>query len=330
MNVTKEYRQASGTGSTRCFGDGHPRTDVLLGSGLYPEQLAEFPDPPRVLRVLGNVSALAPGIAIVGARKATPYGESCAERFGSLAAMMGITVISGGAIGCDQAALRGALSGGGKAVTVLGSGADVAYPKRGTTSFELSLSGGGAVISELPWGAPPQKWAFKKRNRIIAGLARAVLIVEAGLPSGTFSTADCALEGGREVMVVPGSILSKQSAGSNRLLREGATPIIDDETFLDEMARLFPERFFAGNPVESEPDVSHGMTQPVMAGGQLDATFMLVMDAVAASPMTPDELASFCGLPVLQVIKVLSSLETMGAVCRYPDGRFGVDPRSMR
>ncbi len=303
----------------------YPRHVIEKGDSGYPMHLVEFPDSPSRLYVLGNPEALAvPGLAVIGARKATPYGEACAERFSILASALGITVISGGAIGCDQAAHRGALAGGGPTVVVLGSGANIAYPRRGKPVFEEVLAKGGAMVSELPWGSSPQRWAFKKRNRIIAGLAEAVLIVEAGIPSGTFSTADFALGAGRDVLVVPGSIFSKSSDGSNKLLREGAFPIVDDDSFLDEMARVF-----ALGPAEA-PDGLCGDPRSIARTGQLDAASTRILEMIAASPCTPDELSASCGMGITQVIKVLSSLETLGIASRYPDGRFGFDPRGSR
>ncbi|MCL2757307.1 MAG: DNA-protecting protein DprA, partial [Coriobacteriia bacterium] len=195
------------------------RSELLPGSPLFPAGLLEIEEPVKRLYCIGDVRVLgSPALAIVGARKATPYGLSCAHRFARRAAQEGITVVSGGAIGCDQAAHRGALEGGGKTIVVLGCGADVVYPARAFSLFEEVLATGGAIVTEAPWGSPPSKWGFRRRNRIIAALAHSTLIVEAGLPSGTFSTADATLAQGKDVLVVPGSIDSMESRGSNRLL----------------------------------------------------------------------------------------------------------------
>ncbi len=293
-----------------------PREVIYSRDPGFPTLLSEIEEPPEKLFVLGDAGALRPGLAIVGARKATPYGLSCAEHFAGIAARSGIPVISGGAIGCDQAAHRGALGAGGITVAVLGSGANVAYPKRGKSLFEQIVSNGGALISELDWGFPPQRWAFVRRNRIIAGLSRAVLIVEAGLPSGTFSTADFALSAGRDVLVVPGSIFSSESKGSNTLIAQGATPIIDDESFAAALDRNF-----------AQSDASSDSPTISLAAQSLDGLQLRMLDMLTASPLTVDQVIASTGADTLVAMRKISSLETKGMVVRYPDGRFGIDPK---
>ncbi len=283
----------------------------------YPSILEDIEKPPLRLYVYGNKDAIKPGLAIVGARKATPYGLACAHRFASIAAKRGIPVISGGAIGCDQAAHKGALEAGGTTIAVLGSGADVAYPKRAKGLFEQIISSGGVVISELEWGASPQKWAFVKRNRIIAGLSRAILIVEAGLPSGTFSTADFALSSNRDVLVVPGSIFSRESKGSNTLIAQGAMPIIDDTSFSEALNSIFP--ISSKNAMDTDDNVKDL--------GMIDNMQMRVLDMLAAAPMTVDQVIESIGSDTLVAMRKISALETRGMVVRYPDGRFGIDPK---
>lgn len=294
------------------------RVEIPQGAPNYPSSLLDLPDPPARLYVQGDPAAIGPGLAIIGARKATPYGTACASHFAEMAARMGITVISGGAIGCDQAAHRGALVGRGKTVVVLGCGANVVYPKRGKDLFENVVECGGALMSEQPWDAPPLKWSFRKRNRIIAALARAVLIVEAGLPSGTFSTADTALETNRDVLVVPGSIFSRESRGSNRLLAEGAIPIVDDESFAAAVNQVF-----------------HGGCGLRLEGGEMLAPLPCkvsqiqerILSIVAAEPMTVESLMSALDRGVVETVRDLSFLEASNVVARYPDGRFGLNPR---
>ena len=294
------------------------RVEIAKGNPDYPSTLLDLQDPPACLYVQGDVSSLCPGLAIIGARRATPYGLACASRFAEMAACMGVTVISGGAIGCDQAAHQGALSGGGKTLVVLGCGADVVYPKRGKSLFERIIAEGGALVSEQPWGTPPLKWCFRKRNRIIAALARAVLIVEAGLPSGTFSTADAALEANRDVLVVPGSIFSRESRGSNKLLSEGAIPIIDDESFASAIDQVFNDgvglRLGNGEMLPAVPC-------------ELSDIHRRILTIVTAEPTTPELLAFSLRRGVVETVRDLSYLEAHGIVARYPDGRFGLDPR---
>ena len=175
-----------------------PRIVLERGGEGYPAAFEALADPPARLYVVGSVAALSEGVAVVGARKATPYGRGCASRFARLAAERGVAVISGGARGCDAAAHEAALAAGGRTTVFLGGGCDRLYPAEHRGLFQRIVDGGGAVASEHPWDVAPRPWMFRLRNRLIASLARATLIVEAGLPSGTFSTADEALAAGRE------------------------------------------------------------------------------------------------------------------------------------
>ncbi len=211
----------------------------MRGDACYPEALTVVSHPPQCLYLIGDPDALQEGLAVVGARKATPYGLSCARHFAGIAAERGIVVVSGGARGCDAAAHEAALAAHGKTVAFLGGGCDEIYPAENASLFQRIIDTGGAVVSEREWGFEPLPFTFRERNRLIAGLARATLIVEAGLPSGTFSTADAALEANRDVLVVPGAITSSCSRGANRLIYQGAVPVVDDETFADQLNGLF-------------------------------------------------------------------------------------------
>ena len=292
-----------------------PRTTWLWTDPGYPECLSEINNPVECLHIVGDTSVLEEqAIAIVGARKATPYGLKCAYRFGMRAARAGLVVVSGGAIGCDQAAHRGALEGGGRAVVVTGCGANIVYPVRGRKLFEEVLAAKGAVVSEAPWDAPPVSWAFPRRNRIIAALSQAILIVEAGLPSGTFSTADAALAQGKDVLVVPGSIDSRESRGSNRLLQQGATPIVSNESFDDALEAIF------GRSMERQ--ATHAVALDDHNIQTLSETEEVLLRACAACPMHAEELASACALDVLTTIRLLSALELGRRVKRLRDGRY--------
>ncbi len=272
---------------------------LALGSPEYPEQLAETPDPPRMLYGIGDPGALVPGLAVVGARRATPYGLRATRLLAGWAASRGVTVISGAAIGCDSEAHRSALDAPGATVAVLGCGPDVDYPRRSAALLE-TIRSRFAVVSECPFGQQPLRFAFARRNRIIAGLSSAVLVVEAGLPSGTFSTADAALEAGRDVMAVPGSIFSPESRGSNRLIRQGAA-VVNDVADLASSLGL------------------QGVGAKVGTQGG-DA----VVRALRADPMRPDDLARALGIDIVAAARTLGSLEAHGLIARYPDGRYGV------
>lgn len=283
-----------------------PRNELHLSDPRYPELLRHADDPPDVLYVLGDPDALQPGLAIVGARRATPYGMSAALVFARWAARAGYPVISGGAIGCDQAAHRAVLAERGITIAVMGGGADVCYP-RGAAELFARIAVDGALISEHPWGTQPLPWMFRRRNRIIAGLAAATLVVEAGLPSGTLSTADYALAAGRDVLAVPGSIYSPTSRGCNRLISQGARPISDSSDLRESLLSALG------------PPASDRSWVPADVAAQSDA----LVAALYANPMRPDDAAEALGLDVVAVIRRLGSLEAGGLVCRYPDGRYG-------
>ena len=284
----------------------------------FPEGL-DLADPPlERLFVIGDSGILAmPALAIVGARKATPYGRHCAARFARLAASRGIVVVSGGALGCDQAAHVGALDAGGRTVVVLGCGADVIYPSNGRELFERVLAQGGALVSEAPWGSQPSRWGFRRRNRIIAALGRATLIVEAGMPSGTFSTADATLAQGKEVLAIPGSIFAKESKGANHLIAEGAIPIVDDGSFCDALTQIFGTGILpAGCEAASVPTAVAKATNIVQ---------QQVLAALSQEPLRAERLVGVCGEDVIEVIRYLSALELAGFVSRLRDGRFAVE-----
>ena len=285
---------------------------VLDRSGCgYPRSLDNVRKPPDKLYGIGSADVLEGGLAVIGARKATPYGRGCSRRFAGIAAELGVAIISGGARGCDSEAHRAALDVGAPTIAVLGGGCDRLYPAENRGLFQRIVDAGGAVVSEHEWDFGPRPYAFRERNRIIAGLASAVLIVEAGLPSGTFSTADNALDLGKDVLVVPGAITSFSSRGSNRLLLQGAVPVVDDESFQDALLRCGCSLC---SPLEPEAPVHHD--DPIV-------------EAVLSCPMRQDELyeaaASLYG-PAEASKRLATSLaqaEADGLVARYADGRWG-------
>ena len=287
------------------------RSVIDAASADFPIALKEIPRPPGKLYVIGNPSALQPGLAVIGARKATPYGLSCARRFARIAAEKGVTIISGGARGCDSESHRAALDAGSPTVVFLGGGCDCVYPPEHFGLFQRIIDAGGAVASERPWGFAPMPYTFRERNRLIAGLADAVLIVEAGLPSGTFSTADEALEAGKEVLVVPGAITSESSHGSNRLLYQGATPIVDDESFEDAL--------FEACGVLKRPGVDGGTAH-------VDDP---IVEAILAQPLDNDQLLAIAqdafGAENARafLMECLIKAETANIIARQPDGKWG-------
>jgi len=275
------------------------RFALRLGEPDYPPLLAATPDPPEVLYGIGNPEALRPGLAVIGARRATPYGLRATRLFAGWAASRGVVIVSGAAVGCDAEAHGAALAADGATVAVLGCGPDVDYPKR-SAGILAAMREHHAVVAECAFGQEPRRFAFVRRNRIIAGLAAAVLVVEAGLPSGTFSTADAALDAGRDVLAVPGSVFSAESRGANRLIRQGATAITD----VAELA--------AALGLEGIADPRPGHTRGT------------VLRALSADPMRPDDLARALGLDIVHAARTLGVLEAGGLITRYSDGRYGV------
>ncbi|GAB4274325.1 MAG: DNA-processing protein DprA [Coriobacteriia bacterium] len=303
------------------------RTLVRRSSAAYPSHLKELQDPPSRLYVIGDIGLLQrPGIAIIGSRKATAYGLAAAARFAAFAARSGVTVVSGGAFGCDSRGHQAALDAGGKTVAVLGCGADIDYPRSQRSLLER-VRREGCVVSELPWGHPPARWAFPKRNRIIAGLSGLVLVVEAALPSGTFSTADHALAAGRDVLAVPGSVFSPTSEGTNRLIANGAIPICSEDDLAQalSLASLAPEGC-AVSPPSTPADTSPG-TDPHST--HLSKEAQKILSDLSAAPMKPAEIAERTGLDAQGVLIALGELDAAGLVERLANGSVSISQESL-
>lgn len=207
-----------------------------FGSAGYPEPLARVADAPLLLYWKGSGDPTPDSVALVGSRAATDAGREFARLLAADLAFAGMSVVSGMARGIDTAAHEGALRGGGETIAVLGCGVDILYPPESAGLRDRILER-GALVSEFPPGAPPRSHHFPMRNRLISGMARGVVVVEAPARSGALITARTALEQGREVMAVPGSPLFPHTAGSNRLLREGATPVTGAEEVLQAIGR---------------------------------------------------------------------------------------------
>jgi DNA processing protein len=278
---------------------------VSRNDPAYPRLLRVIADPPQTLYVRGALrdeDGLA--VAIVGSRRASAYGLAVAEWLGRELASCGVTVISGLARGVDAAGHRGALAGAGRTIAVLGCGVDVIYPPE-HRRLMAQIAEAGAVVSEFPPGTPPLKHQFPRRNRLISGLALGVVVVEGREDSGAVITADFALDQGREVFAVPGSIFDATSRTPHRLLQQGATPVACVEDILDALglAALRPLSP-AGAPVATE-----GIEARVYA--QLDL-----------QPRHPDALALRCRLPVAEVSRALTLLEVRGLARALPGRRY--------
>ena len=312
---------------------------IAHGEPDYPAHLAEIADPPPVLTVLGRVELLAaPGVALVGARNASANGRLLAARLAGDLAAAGLAVISGLARGIDTAAHEGALAAEGPTIAVIAAGIDIAYPADNAPLMaEIALR--GLVVTERPFGAEPQARHFPRRNRLIAGLSRGVVVVEAAPNSGSLITARLAAEQGREVMAVPGSPLDPRHRGTNQLLRDGATLVetADDvRTALGPLAvtpkpsapRPAPRRPAAQpRPSAPRPSVSaagHASRPPLSSAPAAGGVLGWVRERLGPEPLLVDELIRQCHASTAEVQQALLELELDGRLERHPGNRVSL------
>ena len=288
---------------------------IAMAEPDYPEPLAAIPDPPPVLAVRGRANLLSTeSIAVVGARNASANGLHFAERLAADLGAAGLTVVSGMARGIDASAHAGAMETG--TVAVMGGGVDVVYPKENRSLFERLLAD-GAVVSEAPLGTVPMGRHFPRRNRIIAGLSRGVVVVEGAARSGSLITARLALEQGREVLAVPGSPLDPRASGPNRLIRQGATLVENAGDVLEALAeggrsvlgetrQRWPSEPEFGPPEEEEAPTDARET---------------VAQLLGSSPVPVDTLVRQSRLTPAMVATILLELELAGRLERHPGNR---------
>lgn len=275
---------------------------LTCADSTFPRALRNLADPPPVLFLRGNVALLqTPGVAIVGARKATARARQVAHRLGAAVASTGMPVVSGLALGVDGAAHRGALEAEGPTVAVLGTGADRAYPPSHGDLFRRIVDR-GLVVSEFVPGTPALPHHFPRRNRILAALASALVVVEAASRSGALISVDHALDLGVDVWAVPGPFDEPACAGSNELLADGARPLTSVGRFLEA--------------------VSGDVPSPPAPLPEPEGPEARVMDVLARGGMSADEVARATGVPVGRVLGVLAALELQGRVMRLPGMRF--------
>jgi len=263
----------------------------------YPARLREIDQPPPVLYLRGEyLPDDMFAVAIVGTRRVTPYGRQVTEEIASFLAANGITVVSGLARGVDAVAHTAALKAGGRTIGVLGSGVDRIYPPEHRALAEQMMER-GAVVSDYAPGAPPDASNFPPRNRIISGLSLAVVVIEAGETSGALITAEFAAEQGREIFAVPGSILAPQSKGTNKLIQNGAQPLL---TASDLMQALNLTRMG-----------EHKAARKILPGDEVEAKLLA---ALGEQPIHVDELGNQTGLPIEKVSATLTLMELKGMV----------------
>ena len=288
---------------------------LLLGQPGYPPQLAEIAVPPIALEVAGDTDLAAPAVAVVGSRRATPYGIAVAERFAAGLAAAGLVVVSGLARGVDAAAHRAALRAGGRTVAVLGSAHDHLYPPE-HRELARDCRACGGVLTEFPPGTRPLPHHFPRRNRIIAGLTLGTLVVEAAERSGSLATARHAVDSGREVFAVPGPIGSDTSVGCHALIRVGAALVTSVRDILEELG--LPERPAgqeAGRAGDQGQDPSRGPGGP--DAGTAAAHVLEVLRKLP-SGLDLDSLLDSVNLSVPAALAAVSELERRGFVRRFP------------
>jgi DNA processing protein len=290
-------------------------TIISLEDDAYPPMLKSISDAPPVLYIRGNLEPRdLNGLAIVGSRRCSHYGREQAERFGALLAQAGFTVISGGARGVDSSAHRGALSlANGRTIAVLGSGVDVAYPPENAALFD-QIAGRGAVVSEFPMSSSPLRENFPRRNRIISGLSRGVLVVEADIASGALITARLACDShNRPVFAIPGRIDNAMSAGPHALIRDGAVLTTGLEEIIENLGPL---------PHDISGSASEGLedSEPPLLPIPLDERQRKIVETIDSEPTALDTIIARTELPAELVMQGLTMLTLRGVVKRV-DGQ---------
>lgn len=323
----------------------------------YPARLRELPDFPCVLYVRGDPGVLGEelSLAVVGTRQATEYAAGAARALAGALARSGMVIVSGGALGIDSAAHRAAIDAGGRTICYMGCGFGVHYLMT-NSPLRREISEHGALVSEFPPGTPAGKSTFPIRNRLIAGSSLGTLVIEAGVRSGSLITAKCAREMGRDVFAVPGNILTSTFEGANQLIRDGAKPVFSARDILEEYGARFPGRLDPAaadlplppaaspeeNPMQQHsrgrkktalrgdtatqahefPDASHGTgtVRPLPADASPEQR--LIHEAVLHTPLRADEIAQRTGIPVRDLLRVLTQLEVMGYIVQQQGKRY--------
>lgn len=282
---------------------------IRYNDNEYPELLRDLEDPPILIYCIGELLENDKhSVAIVGSRRMTPYGSAVAEKLAYELASLGITIVSGMARGIDSIAHKGALRAKGRSIAVLGSGVDKPYPIENKNLFN-EISSCGAVISEFPLGTSPNKENFPKRNRLISGFSLGVIVVEATINSGSLITANYALEQGREVFAVPGNIFSKNSEGTNLLIKKGAKLVDRVEDVLEELAPKLKKLVELSN-ISKEKRVLLEINDEEKA----------IFNILGEEPKHIDNISRELNIPIAQLSCILLNLELKGVV-RQLDGK---------
>jgi len=286
----------------------------------YPESLRYIDDSPVILYVRGSfIKKDKYAVAIVGSRNMTPYGKKITETIASELALCGITIVSGMARGIDAISHKSALKANGRSIAVLGSGLDNPYPPENKGLFD-ELSEKGCVISEFPMGTPPNKENFPQRNRLISGLSLGVLVVEAAARSGSLITAGCALDQGKDVFAVPGSITSSNSEGTNELIKKGAKLVQKAEDILEDIAPHLKGLRGSANGLSGE---SLSVNLPINLNGlEINDEEKAICNILGSEPKHIDIISREAGIQAGRVLGILLGLEIKGIVKQSEGKRF--------
>lgn len=285
---------------------------ITIHDPRYPELLKQIADPPCLLFVQGDVDLLSQWqIAIVGSRNPSASGADTSFEFGRYLAQGGITICSGLAMGIDAAAHKGALAAGGKTIAVVGTGLDRVYPAK-HRSLAHDIADTGAIVSEFALGTPPRAENFPRRNRIISGLSLGSLVIEAAIRSGSLITARMAMEQGREVFAIPGSIHNPLARGCHKLIREGAKLVETANDILEELGAI------AGVQQSTAENTDQHDVEPQT----LDKDYQSLLENLGYDPIQIDVLIERCSLTADAVSSMLLLLELQGQVESLPGGRY--------
>ena len=295
--------------------DAHLVTPADAG---YPALLREIASPPPQLFVRGNVAALSlPQLAIVGSRNATPAGAETAHSFALHLAAGGFCITSGLAEGIDAAAHRGALAARGRTLAVCGTGPDIVYPRQHESLADEIVAAGGAIVSEFAPGTPVYRANFPRRNRLISGLSVGTLVVEAGARSGALITARHAMEQGREVFAIPGSIHNPVARGCHQLIRNGAKLVETAADILEELGGLL-----ASLRLPDAPVCEGTLPEAPDSAAETDTEYAQLLVAMGWDPVDADSLVARSGLTIGEVSSMLLMLELQGSVRALSSGRY--------
>ncbi len=278
----------------------HNANIITIYDENYPIGLRNIDNNPKVLYIKGNIfeeDRIA--IAVVGSRKATTYGKWACEKFTKELVNLGVTIISGLASGIDTIAHKTALDNGGRTIGVLGNGIDIVYPKKNLSLYK-GMEKNGGIISEFPFGTPPLAFNFPQRNRIISGLSMGVVVIEAQEKSGSLITAHHALEQGKDIFALPGNINSIFSGGTNKLIKDGAKPLLEIEDILEEVYEL-QEKLISNK--KNSIDYSN-----------YSETELRIIKLLEEGPMHSDNIVYKTGIDIVTLNSILTILELKGSV----------------